>query len=277
MLREVYKPSLPRPFLKWAGGKGRLIGQYIKHFPTNYRNYHEPFLGGGAVFFYLRPRLSILTDINPDLITTYCCVRDRLQELISLLKEHEHYHSKDYYYNLRAKPGKNDVEIAARFIYLNRTCFNGLYRVNSKGEFNVPLGRYNNPKICQIDLLFSASELLKNAEVKVAGFEQILDRARSSDDFVYLDPPYHPISNTSYFTAYSRYPFGETEQTRLRDSCTELASRGVKVMISNSDCQFIRQIYSEVNFNIYPIKANRAINSNVKKRGTVDELIITSY
>lgn len=277
MLSEIYKPSMPRPFLKWAGGKSKLIGQYIPYFPGKYRNYHEPFLGGGAVFFYLQPRLSILTDINPDLITTYRCVRDRLEDLIFLLKEHEHYHSRDYYYGLRANPGKTDVEVAARFIYLNRTCFNGLYRVNSKGEFNVPLGRYDNPKICQVDLLFSASELLQDAEVRVADFEQILNYAHNSDDFVYLDPPYHPISNTSYFTAYSRHPFGELEQKRLRDSCAQLASRGVKVMVSNSDCQFIRKIYSEINFNIHPIKATRAINSNVKKRGTISELIITSY
>ncbi len=277
MLREVHKPSLPRPFLKWAGGKGRLIGQYIRHFPSNYSNYYEPFLGGGAVFFHLRPKLSILTDINADLITTYRCVRDNLQELIFLLKEHECYHSRDYYYSLRANPGKTEVEIAARFIYLNRTCFNGLYRVNSKGQFNVPLGKYDKPKVCQVDLLFSASELLQNAEVRVADFEQILHCAHNSDDFVYFDPPYHPISETSYFTAYSRHPFGEIEQKRLRDSCAELSSRGVKVMVSNSDCPFIRQIYSEINFNIYPIKANRAINSNVKKRGTIGELIITSY
>lgn len=277
MLNEVYKPSLPRPFLKWAGGKSRLIGQYIRYFPRNYRNYYEPFLGGGAIFFYLRPRPSILTDINSDLITTYCCVRDKLQELIFLLKEHECYHSRDYYYRLRANPGNTDLEVAARFIYLNRTCFNGLYRVNSKGEFNVPLGRYNNPKICQIDVLFSASELLQDAEVRVADFEQVLNYAQSSDDFVYLDPPYHPISNTSYFTAYSRDSFSELDQKRLRDSCAELASRGVKVMISNSDCQFIREIYSEINFNIHSIKATRAINSNVKKRGIINELIITSY
>lgn len=277
MLNEVYKPSLPRPFLKWAGGKSKLIGQYIHYFPRSYRNYYEPFLGGGAIFFHLRPRLSILTDINHDLITTYCCVRDKLEELIFLLKEHEYYHSRDYYYQLRANRGNTDIEVAARFIYLNKTCFNGLYRVNSKGEFNVPLGRYNNPKICQADLLFSASELLQGAEVRVADFEQVLNYADSSDDFVYLDPPYHPISNTSYFTAYNRDSFSELDQKRLRDSCAELASRGVKVMISNSDCQFIREIYSEINFNIYPIRATRAINSNVKKRGIINELIITSY
>ena len=170
MLSEIKKSSLPRPFLKWAGGKGRLIGQYIPYFPRDYAKYYEPFLGGGAVFFHLRPRLSILTDINPDLITTYRCVRDNLQELIFLLKEHECYHSRDYYYELRANRGETDVEVAARFIYLNKTCFNGLYRVNSKGEFNVPLGRYENPKICHVDLLFSASELLQDAEVRVADF-----------------------------------------------------------------------------------------------------------
>lgn len=282
MLSENSTRISPRPFLKWAGGKSRLIKQYVDYFPhrSKYRNYYEPFLGGGAVFFHLQPPTAVLSDVNPDLIATYSSVKNNLEELISKLKEHDFYHSRDsrdYYYDVRANPGKSQVEIAARLIYLNRTCFNGLYRVNSKGEFNVPLGKYENPKICQVDALLLASQVLQNAEIKHNDFEKILDLAFSGDDFVYLDPPYYPISSTSDFTAYSTMPFKESDQIRLRDVCATLANRGVKVMISNSDCKFIQDIYSEINFNIHRVKASRAINSNVKRRGVIYELLITSY
>ncbi|MGD1875126.1 MAG: DNA adenine methylase [Mastigocoleus sp.] len=279
MLSEHPTRIYPRPFLKWAGGKSRLIKQYADYLPdrSKYRNYYEPFLGGGAVFFHLQPHKAILSDVNPDLVATYCCVKNNLEELICKLKEHDIYHCPDYYYHVRANPGSNQVDIAARLIYLNKTCFNGLYRVNSKGEFNVPLGKYENPKICQVDALLSASKALQNAEIRQNDFEKILDLALSSNDFVYLDPPYHPISNTSDFTAYSTVPFKECDQIRLRDVCAILANRGVKVMISNSDCQLIREIYSDINFNIYQIKASRAINSNIKRRGAIYELLITSY
>jgi DNA adenine methylase len=275
MVIQIPKETSPRPFLKWAGGKSRLIQQYIPYFPKSYKNYYEPFLGGGAVFFYLQPKTATLTDINAELINTYCCVRDRVEELISLLKEHKARHNKDYYYSVRNNSGGTDIEKAARLIYLNKTCFNGLYRVNSQGKFNVPLGRYENPNICSEVLLQAASEALSTSKIKHTNFIDVLNYATNSDDFIYFDPPYYPVSETSYFTAYSSYRFAEDQQVELKDVFEKLAERGVKVMLSNSDCEFIRNLYSS--FNIHTISASRAINSNAKKRGKITELLVTSY
>lgn len=282
---------LPRPFLKWAGGKTRLIGQYQPYFPEKFTTYYEPFLGGGAVFFYLaqqHPGLqAVLTDINPELINAYRCVRDKVEELILLLEEHQSEHSKnnkDYYYSVRSRSYKKDTEKAARLIYLNKTCYNGLYRENSKGEFNVPIGRYKNPNICQADLLRSVSSLLAPAQIEVRKFDEILDFATSSEDFVYFDPPYYPISATSNFTTYSRDNFKESEQLKLRDIFAELAERGVKVMLSNSNCDFIEKIYRDTQ--IFPnqslpklieISASRGINSNSFKRGKIKEVLIRLF
>lgn len=277
MISEISKETCPRPFLKWAGGKSRLIQQYIPYLPQNYQNYYEPFLGGGALFFYLRPQKAILTDINAELITAYRCVRDHVEELIFLLKEHKRKHSKDYYYSVRANSHGTDLEKAARFIYLNKTCYNGLYRVNSQGKFNVPVGRYANPNICPEDLLRVASETLAQAQIEHTDFTHILNYATSSDDFVFCDPPYHPLSNTSYFTSYHQTAFNEKEQEKLRNTCLELANRGVKVAVCNSHTDFIIQLYQKINFNIHTIEAARSINSNTQKRGTINELLITSY
>jgi DNA adenine methylase len=275
MVIQIPKETSPRPFLKWAGGKSRLIQQYIPYFPKSYKNYYEPFLGGGAVFFYLQPTAAILTDINAELINTYCCVRDCVEELICLLKEHKIRHNKDYYYNIRNNSGGTDIEKAARLIYLNKTCFNGLYRVNSQGKFNVPLGKYENPNICPDALLRTASEALSTSKIKHTNFIDVLNYATNSDDFIYFDPPYYPVSETSYFTAYSTYRFAKEQQVELKDVFEKLAERGVKVMLSNSDCEFIRNLYNS--FNIHTISASRAINSNAKKRGKITELLVTSY
>ena len=266
---------LPRPFLKWAGGKSRLIPQYLPYFPKKFTNYYEPFLGGGAVFFHLQPKSAVLTDINANLINTYCCVRDRVEELITYLNKHELRHNKEYYYDVRSYPGGTEIERAARLIYLNKTCFNGLYRENSKGEFNVPMGKYKNPRICNADLLRSVSALLKSVTIEQRHFEDVLKYAHSAEDFVYFDPPYFPINDTSYFTSYSRDAFTKDDQIRLREVFAELASKKVKVLLSNSDCEFIRELYS--GFKIYPILAARAINSKAKLRGKVAEVLITSY
>ncbi|RCJ30929.1 DNA methyltransferase [Nostoc minutum NIES-26] len=277
MVIQIPKAAYPRPFLKWAGGKSRLIQQYNPYFPKDYKTYYEPFLGGGAVFFHLQPSQAILTDINSELITTYHCVRDNVEELICLLKEHKIKHDRDYYYDVRANSRINDIERAARLIYLNKTCYNGLYRVNSQGKFNVPLGKYKNPNICPEDLLRVASTALSKSKIQQADFTDVLNQATSSEDFVFCDPPYHPISSTSYFTGYNGNSFGDKEQELLRDTCAELASRGVKVMVCNSDCDFIKNLYKQINFNIYTIAASRSINSNTKKRGMIYELLITSY
>ena len=264
----------PRPFLKWAGGKGKLIQQYIPYFPKKFKTYYEPFLGGAAVFFYLNPPSAALTDINAELVNAYRCVRDNVEELILNLEVHQLRHCRDYYYEVRQCPGVTNIEKAARLIYLNKTCFNGLYRENSKGAFNVPIGKYKNPKICNPALLRSVSAALQNAQINVRPFEDILEHASSCDDFVYFDPPYHPLSPTSNFTAYSRYSFTQDDQIRLKYVFAELAERGVKVMLSNSDCPFIRELYSD--FNINSIIAPRLINSDARKRGKITEVVITS-
>ncbi|MBD0388802.1 MAG: DNA adenine methylase [Nostoc sp. C3-bin3] len=264
----------PRPFLKWAGGKGKLIQQYIPYFPKKFKTYYEPFLGGAAVFFYLNPPSAALTDINAELVNAYRCVRDNVEKLILNLEAHQLRHCRDYYYEVRKCPGVTNIEKAARLIYLNKTCFNGLYRENSKGAFNVPIGKYKNPKICNPALLRSVSAALQKAQINVRPFEDILEHASSCDDFVYFDPPYHPLSPTSNFTAYSRYSFTQDDQIRLKYVFAELAERGVKVMLSNSDCPFIRELYSD--FNINSIIAPRLINSDARKRGKITELLITS-
>jgi DNA adenine methylase len=274
-----------RPFLKWAGGKSQLISQYISYFPQSFATYYEPFLGGGAVFFYLygaaknsgslKKFPAVLTDINPELVNVYCCVRYRVEELIELLAQHQANHDRDYYYWVRARLTGTPVEMAARLIYLNKTCFNGLYRENSKGEFNVPMGKYKNPTICHAELLRVVSDSLQSVKIEVRPFDAVLDFAKTGEDFVYFDPPYHPLSNTSNFTSYSRSSFNEKDQIRLRDTFAELARRGVKVMLSNSDCLFIRELYQD--FHIYEILAARAINSKAEKRGKITELLVTSY
>jgi DNA adenine methylase len=280
MVTQIPKKNSPRPFLKWAGGKSRLIQQYKDYFPQNYDTYYEPFLGGGAVFFYLQPQKAVLTDINTELINTYCCVKDHVEELIKELKKHQEGHdlnSPNYYYDVREYEQGSNIEKAARLIYLNKTCFNGLYRVNSQGKFNVPMGRYKNPGICQEDVLRSASKALKGVKIQVNDFQTILNHAVSSKDFVFCDPPYYPLSSTSNFTAYSQNSFDEEDQKRLRNTCAELASRGVKVMICNSASETIKNLYQEISFNIHTIKAPRSINSNIQNRGLIDELLITSY
>lgn len=264
----------PRPFLKWAGGKSKLITQYIPFFPENFNTYYEPFLGGGAVFFHLLPKAAVLSDINPELINVYCCVRDDVESLIVLLEKHQEKHDRDYYYWMRSQNYQTSLEKAARLIYLNKTCFNGLYRENSQGKFNVPMGKYKKPLICQPDLLRSASRTLQLTQIKVRSFAEVLQNAEK-DDFVYFDPPYYPISTTSNFTAYSRYAFSKVEQIQLKDVFVELSNKGVKVMLSNSNCEFIRELYRS--FTIEEILAARAINSKGNKRGKIKELLVMNY
>ncbi|MBW4552629.1 MAG: DNA adenine methylase [Aphanocapsa sp. GSE-SYN-MK-11-07L] len=272
---SIANPILPRPFLKWAGGKGQLLTQYLPYFQQNYTTYYEPFLGGGAVFFHLQPQRAVLTDINPALVNVYCCVRDQVEPLIGLLQQHQTQHSPEYYYQVRSSLPDTKLAQAARLLYLNKTCFNGLYRENAKGEFNVPIGRYKQPMICNPGLLRAASAALQACQIAVCSFEAVLENANREGDFVYFDPPYYPLSPTSNFTAYSRHSFGPEQQTQLRDTFAILAQRGVKVMLSNSDCDFIRQLYQD--FHIHRVVASRAINVNAQRRGKISELLITSY
>lgn len=293
-MKQQSQPSAEtkaRPFLKWAGGKGQVLSQYDPFFPKEWGTYHEPFLGGGAVFFHLAqqrgaaaqqtgsepsrpsspPFPAILSDINPELVNVYRCVRDHVEEVIAQLAWHQAHHSAEYYYQLRAAEGGDPIWRAARLLYLNKTCFNGLYRENSRGQFNVPLGRYRNPRICDADNLRAAARVLQGVELLVQPFWQVLQRAKPGD-FVYLDPPYYPLSSSSRFTAYSRFPFGEAEQRQLRDVFAALVDQGVQVMLSNSDCPFIRELYR--GFPICTISASRAINSQGHKRGPISEVLI---
>lgn len=265
----------PRPFLKWAGGKSRLIPQYQKYLPTHYQRYFEPFLGGAALFFHLCPSSAIISDINPDLVNVYRCVQQNVEALVSWLTIHVHHHCQDYYYEMRAKSPNSMVEKAARTIYLNKTCFNGLYRLNSQGGFNVPMGRYKKPRICDPDLLRAASQALQGCEIQQQSFQALRHQRITSQDFIYFDPPYFPLSSTSKFTSYSREAFTAADQIELRNVFAELAEQGASIMLSNSDCEFIREIYQD--FQVHPITAARSINSNPQKRGKIQEVLITSY
>jgi len=277
MVAATISERHPRPFLKWAGGKGRLIEQYQPYFPSHIDTYYEPFLGGGAIFFHLSARIkrAVLADINPELVNVYCCVRDRVDCLIEQLQDHQRRHGHSHYYAVRQQHHLPPVARAARLIYLNKTCYNGLYRENSKGQFNVPMGRYKMPNICNPEGLRAASQALQVARIEVWPFEQILSWAGDAGDFVYFDPPYHPISATSNFTAYNRYAFSAEDQRRLQHTFARLAWRGVHSMLSNSDCAFIRELYQ--GFAIHTIHASRSINSNARRRGQITEVLVTSY
>ncbi|MHA1232725.1 MAG: DNA adenine methylase [Candidatus Helarchaeota archaeon] len=272
--------DIPRPFLKWAGGKRQLIPQMSKYFPKKFKKYIEPFVGGGAIFFYLLPRDAILIDINSELINTYKVIKNNVQDLIISLKKHKN--EKAYFYKIRnldrdLKIFKNlsDVERASRTIYLNRCCYNGLYRVNSKGQFNVPFGKYKNPNFCDERNLLAVHKALKNAKIINDSFEKCLDFAERGD-FIYLDPPYVPISNSANFTSYTKDNFGKKDQIKLYNVFKILDERGCKVMLSNSYNDFILELYKDYKINI--LQAKRVINSDATKRGEINEvLIINEY
>ncbi len=271
---------LPRPFLKWAGGKTQLTDALLERMPVSFNTYHEPFGGSGALFFRLyregKINRAILSDINAELIDTYTAIRDRVGEVIQLLSEYPH--NEGFYYSLREKDpwSLSLAERAARMIYLNKTGYNGLYRVNREGKFNVPFGRYKAPKYLDRDNLLAVSRALQNVELLCISFETVLDRARSGD-WVYFDPPYVPRSQTSNFTSYYADGFGLSDQERLRDTCVELSKRGVYLMLSNSDTVIVRTLYALPHFAIDEVFAHRAINCNGAKRGKITELVITNY
>ena len=269
------------PFLKWAGGKGKLLGQYSSLFPKKFNNYFEPFIGGGAVFFYLAPVKARLCDINEELVNCYVQVRDNPDELMGLLTLHRDKHNlingeKNYYYDVRAYDVEelSPVERAARMIYLNKTCYNGLWRVNSRGLFNVPFGRYKNPGIFNRDNVLAASKALSGTELSVEDFRKVTGKAKKGD-FVYFDPPYHPLSATSNFTDYTRLSFGARDQEDLADVFRQLDKAGCHLMLSNSDTPFIRKLYR--GFDLNEIMAPRFINSKAKGRKPITELLIRNY
>jgi DNA adenine methylase len=270
-------------FVKWAGGKTKLIPQFKKYFPEKIDTYFEPFLGSGAIFFYLiqthKPKEVILSDVNHILIELYKNVKFNPDKLIDLLQEHKNNHSasnSEYYYKMRDRYNqlKNTIEKSALFLYLNKTCFNGLYRENAQGYFNVPMGKYKNPSIVNLADIKKASFILKNVEIKEQDFENILPIVKK-DDFIYLDPPYHPVSETSSFTSYSKGDFGKQDQKRLADFCKNIDEKGAKFMLSNSDTNFIKELYSEFNINL--VSTRRMISADKKKRNLINELVITNY
>jgi DNA adenine methylase len=263
------------PFLKWAGGKKQLLKQYQDYFPPRERigRYYEPFIGGAAVFLYLQPANAAVSDINHKLIDVYRVVRDDVESLSKALKVHRN--TKAYYYRMRDKnPARmSPVAQAARLIYLNKTCYNGLYRENSSGAFNVPFGRYKNPTICDEERLRTAACVLRDVELKAVDFEEAVAPARAGD-FIYFDPPYVPLNATSSFTSYSKYGFAHADQLRLAETFRMLDRRGCDVMLSNSSAPIVRDLYAS--YQMVKIEARRSINSKADGRGPVIELLITN-
>ncbi len=272
----------PRPFLKWAGGKTQLLPQYEPLYPEGglVRRYVEPFVGSAAVFLQvrslLRPKRAILADGNEELINTYRAIRDDAPAVIRILSEHRRLHSREHYYSTRSLPpaGLSPARCAARFIYLNKTCFNGLYRVNSSGRFNVPMGSYRAPSILDAGNLRSVARALRGVELKVAHFRETLDYARKGD-FIYFDPPYHPASQTSRFTSYTRDSFRPSDQEELAEVFAALSRRGCLAMLSNSDSPFIRRLYA--GFAVHTVQARRSINSRPDRRGRIPEVVVLNY
>lgn len=271
-------------FIKWAGGKSQLLEQFAPLFPEKIDNYIEPFLGSGAVFFEnkrrFNPKRILLSDINEELINTFRVVRDNVDELIALLKQHKEEHNPDYYYDVRSWNviKLNEIQKAARTIYLNKTCFNGLYRVNSKGLFNVPIGSYKNPAILQEDILREASILLQGVKLKAISFEKIVDIA-TNDSFIYFDPPYFPLSKTSSFTTYTKGDFLEDEQRKLAEIFRRLDRKGCKLMLSNSDTPLIHELYSEYEDKglLKIVRAKRMISCVGTGRGAINEVVVLNY
>jgi DNA adenine methylase len=262
-----------RPFLKWAGGKRQLLGELERYLPARFGTYHEPFIGGGALYFHLQPARAVLSDNNERLVRAYRGVRDGVERVIRLLGQYPH--DKDFFLSFREHDidRDSDAEVAAWLVYLNKTGFNGLYRVNSQNRFNVPFGRYTNPNICDEENLRACSLALQEADLPFAeDFASVLHRARRGD-LVYFDPPYLPLSVTSSFTSYTSEGFGLADHVRLRDVALDLKKRGVHVIVSNSSAPAVVELY-EKGFAIERVAANRAVNSKADGRGAVTELII---
>ncbi len=270
---------LTRPFLKWAGGKRQLLPQ-ISELVPKMKTYYEPFIGAGAVLFHLQPNKMVINDTNAELINCYNVIKNNLNELIEDLNNYKN--EKDYFYSIReldrmpAYQKLSDVERSSRIIYLNKTCYNGLFRVNSQGQFNTPFGRYTNPKILDETVLKAVNKYLNSSDVTIlnSDFEEAVSTAKKGD-FVYFDPPYDPISDTSSFTGYDINGFSKGEQKRLKDTFEELTNKGVKCMLSNSKTPFITKLYEE--YETIDVSAIRSINSNASKRGKIEEILVLNY
>jgi DNA adenine methylase len=276
-IAPVLPPPAAAPVIKWVGGKTKLLPELIARMPARFERYFEPFAGGAAMFFRVAPARAVLADSNHDLIGLYTCLTRDVAGVIKKLEHHRTAHSEAHYYTTRTR--WNDRELAwttadraATFIYLNKTCFNGLWRVNRAGLFNVPIGRYADPPICVPDALRAASRVLSRATLRCGDYQDVVKDAKRGD-FLYFDPPYDPVTPTANFTSYTAGAFGADQQRELADTARKLVARGCQVMLSNSDTPFIRSLYQD--FRVDRVKCSRAINSNAAKRGDVDEVIIT--
>ncbi len=281
MESRTVKNPLVMPVLKWVGGKRQLIETYKTLLPKKISSYCEPFIGGGALFFHLQPKKAYVNDINQELIRVYTVIKNNVDELICELKNYKN--EPDFFYSIRdldrdksQYENLSDVKKAARIIYLNKTCYNGLYRVNNAGEFNSPFGYYKNPNIANEPVLHAVNIYLNNNDIifSFGDYSEVLKQIKKNT-FVYLDPPYNPVSETSNFTGYSKNGFSKDEQIRLRENCDDLDKRGIKFMLSNSATPLIFELYSMYNITI--VKAKRAVNSIGSGRGNVDEVVVRNY
>ncbi len=277
MLLVTCSSLKPKPFVKWAGGKRQIIKILISNIPKSFGRYFEPFVGGGALLFELRPQKAVISDINRELINAYNVIKSNVEELIESLRKHKN--TPEYYYTIRSSNPETmtPVERASRFIYLNKTCFNGLYRENSKGEFNVPFGRYKNPRICDEENLRAVSEFLNSIDITIlnCNYKETCELAKRGD-FIYLDPPYYPVSKTASFTKYSKDDFTEKDQIELSEVFKELDKKGCYVMLTNSNTDFIKELYKD--YKIQELNTNRFINCKADRRRKANlELLITNY
>lgn len=275
------KNKLVAPVVKWVGGKRQLLDQIVPLLPKKITSYCEPFFGGGAVLFAIQPHKAIINDLNIDLITVYEVIKNHVDDLIISLLKHEN--TQYYFYKIRdidrdkeVYQNMSDIEKASRLIYLNKTCYNGLFRVNQAGEFNSPFGHYKNPNIVNEPVLRAVSKYFNHNEITFLSedFSTTLDRLKKGT-FVYLDPPYDPVSDTASFTGYNKGGFDKNEQIRLKNCCDHLTNKGIKFMLSNSATDFIKELYKDYEISI--VKAKRAINVDANKRGEIDEVIIRNY
>lgn len=273
-----------KPFTKWTGGKRQLLPQLLKYAPKEFETYYEPFVGGGALLFEMQPQKAVINDYNQALIETYEVIRDDVEKLITLLKQHQKQNCSEYYYHIRSFDrderihDTNKTWRAARILYMLRVNFNGLYRVNSNNQFNTPYGRYKNPKIVDEENLRNVSMYLKHDNIKIMNgdFQDSLKNVKEGD-FIYLDPPYIPLSETANFTSYTAAGFNLSSQERLRDVFKELDQRGAFVMLSNSNSSIVHDLYKEYANTIKKVQATRMINSKATGRGKIEEVLITNY